>query len=194
MTSPTLQSTTPQDLARTDATASRQPDPPTAVIQDDPVQLWTALSNQATEMMFASAQVIGHRTGRMVTAGPAPSADDLDEFSLMTQEKFEAAAESSSSVAAHWLHLNQQAWTQMCVQLQTGMTAMLSAATSWNPVESMAHHVTLFAAMSPSADAHTQFSNAAAGLTRRALEPLHARATANAERLGRPDAAEDAAS
>lgn len=39
--------------------------------------------------------------------------------------------------------------------------------------------------MSPSVDAHAQFSNAAADLTRRALDPIHARATANAERLAR---------
>ena len=194
MTPPTLQRTSRHDQPRTDATAHGQADAATTAVHDDPLQLWTALANQTSEMMFASAQVIGHRTGRMATAGPAPSAHDMDEFSLMTQEKFEAAAESSTSVTAHWLHLNQQLWTQMCSQFQAGMGAMLSAATSWNPVESMAHHATLFAALSPSADAHTQFSNAAAGLTRRALEPLHARATANAERLGRHQAAEDAAS
>jgi len=194
MSNPTLQRTSRHDRSGTDATVSAEADRATAAPHDDPLLLWTALANQTSEMMFASAQVIGHRTGRMAAAGPAPSADDLDEFSLMTQEKFEAAAESSSSVTAHWLHLNQQLWTQMCTQLQAGITAMLSAATSWNPVESMAHHATLFAALSPSADAHTQFSNAAAGLTRRALEPLHARATANAERLGRHQAAEDAAS
>lgn len=136
-------------------------------------------------MMLASAQVISHRTGRMATAGPAPSADDLDEFSLMTQEKFEAAAESSLSVAAHCLQLNQQLWTQMLAQMQDAMTAMVSAATSSNLAESMTHQATLITAMSPSVDAHAQFSNAAADLTRRALDPIHARATANAERLAR---------
>ncbi|HRP98556.1 MAG TPA: hypothetical protein PL143_20155 [Rhodocyclaceae bacterium] len=125
----------------------------------------------------------------MAAAGPAPSADDMDEFSLMTQEKFEAVAESSSSVTAHWLQLNQQLWTQMFVQMQAGMAAMMSAATSSNLAESMTHHATLIAAMSPTAEAQNQFSNAAADLARSALRPIHARATANAQRLGRQAAA-----
>ena len=190
MTTPTLRR---NDRSAPDA-ADAQIHPTTAASNGDPMLLWTALANQATEMMLASAEVISHRTGRMAAAGPAPSADDMDEFSLMTQEKFEAAAESSSSVTAHWLQLNQQMWTQMFTQMQTGMTAMMSAATSMNLADSMAHHATLFAAMAPSADTHAQFSNAAADLTRRALEPLHARATANAVRLGRHKAAADGTS
>ena len=196
MTTTTLQRTRRNDRPAPDApnAATTQPHPTAAAMHNDPLLMWTALANQASEMMFASAEVISHRTGRMAVAGAAPSADDMDEFSLMTQEKFEAAAESSSSVTAHWLQLNQQLWTQMFTQLQAGMTAMMSAATSSNLAESMAHHATLFAAMSPSADTQAQFSNAAADLTRRALEPLHARATANAVRLGRHKAAADGTS
>ena len=181
MTTPTLRR---NDRSAPDA-ADAQIHPTTAASNGDPMLLWTALANQATEMMLASAEVISHRTGRMAAAGPAPSADDLDEFSLMTQEKFEAATESSLSVAAHCLQLNQQLWTQMLAQMQAGMTAMVSAATSSNLAESMTHQATLITAMSPSVDAHTQLSNAAADLTRRALDPIHARATANAERLAR---------
>lgn len=194
MTAPKLQRTRRQDKSRTDAAATAQPIPTTAAVYNNPLLLWTALANQASEMMLASAEVIGHRTGRMAAAGAAPSADDMDEFSLMTQEKFEAAAESSSSVTAHWLKLNQQLWTQMFTQMQAGMTAMMSAATSSNLAESMAHHATLYAAMSPSADTQAQFSNAAADLARSALEPIHARATANAERLGSYKTAADAES
>lgn len=172
------------------ATASAQPDPTPAANADDPLLQWSALANQASEMMLASAQVISHRTGRMAAAGPAPSADDLDEFSLMTQEKFEAAAESSWSVAEHCLQLNQQLWMQMLTQMQAGMTAMMSAAASSNVAESMTHQATAIAAMSPTADAHAQFANAAADLARRALDPIHARATANAQRLGRHKAAD----
>ena len=185
MTSPAPRHLSPTDEGRATAAASARLDPTPCAPDDDPVLQWSELANQATEMMLASAQVISHRTGRMATAGPAPSADDLDEFSLMTQEKFEAAAESSLSVAAHCLQLNQQLWTQMLAQMQDAMTAMVSAATSSNLAESMTHQATLITAMSPSVDAHTQLSNAAADLTRRALDPIHARATANAERLAR---------
>lgn len=185
MTSPAPRHLSPTDEGRATAAARARLDPTPSAPDDDPVLQWSELANQATEMMLASAQVISHRTGRMATAGPAPSADDLDEFSLMTQEKFEAAAESSLSVAAHCLQLNQQLWTQMLAQMQDAMTAMVSAATSSNLAESMTHQATLITAMSPSVDAHTQLSNAAADLTRRALDPIHARATANAERLAR---------
>jgi hypothetical protein len=185
MTSPAPRHLSPTDEGRANAAARARLDPTPCAPDDDPLLQWSELANQATEMMLASAQVISHRTGRMATAGPAPSADDLDEFSLMTQEKFEAAAESSLSVAAHCLQLNQQLWTQMLAQMQDAMTAMVSAATSSNLAESMTHQATLITAMSPSVDAHTQLSNAAADLTRRALDPIHARATANAERLAR---------
>ena len=185
MTSPAPRHLSPTDEGRATAAASARLDPTPCAPDDDPLLQWSELANQATEMMLASAQVISHRTGRMATAGPAPSADDLDEFSLMTQEKFEAAAESSLSVAAHCLQLNQQLWTQMLAQMQDAMTAIVSAATSSNLAESMTHQATLITAMSPSVDAHTQLSNAAADLTRRALDPIHARATANAERLAR---------
>lgn len=192
MNAPERKAIAPRNPSRASALPAAQLDRATAPHHGDPLQPWTALATQATEMMLASVQVISHRTGRMATAGAAPSADDLDEFSLMAQEKFEAAAESSSSVTAHWLQLNQQLWMQMLTQMQAGMTAMMSAATSTNLAESMTHHATLFAAMSPSADAHAQFSSAAAALTRRALDPIHARATANAERLGMLGATADA--
>lgn len=170
---------TPKDAGGTDASGS-----------DDPLLQWSAIANQATEMMLASAQVISHRTGLMAAAGPAPSADDLDEFSLMTQEKFEAAAESSLSVAAQCLHLNQQMWLQLLAQMRTGMNAMMSAAASTDLAESMGHQATLIAALSPSADAPAQLSSAAAELARRALDPIHARAVANAERLGKHKASD----
>jgi hypothetical protein len=185
MTTPSPRQITPNDASRADADFTARLGPTTSAGNDDPLLQWSELANQATEMMLASAQVISHRTGRMAAAGPTPSAADLDEFSLMTQEKFEAAAESSLSVAAHCLHLNQQLWTQLLTQMQAGMSAMMSAATSSDVAESMTHHATLIAAMSPSADAHAQFSSAAADLARRALDPIHARATANAERLGK---------
>lgn len=184
MTTSTLQRIGSRDRACADAATLRS-DPPTARTCHDPLAPWLGIASQASEMMLASVEVIGHRTGRMATAGPAPSADDLDEFSLMAQEKFEAATESSWSVTAHWLQLNQQLWAQMFAQMQAGMAAMMSAASSPNVAESMSHHAALIAALSPSADAHAQFSHAAADLARRALEPIHARATANAERLSR---------
>ena len=65
--------------------------------------LWNTLAMKTAEMMLASAQVIGHRTGRMALAGPAPSARDRREFALMGQEKVEASAQSVQAMAAHLL-------------------------------------------------------------------------------------------
>ncbi|HAF55997.1 MAG TPA: hypothetical protein DCL01_12510 [Thauera sp.] len=185
MTTPSPQHSSRQPAARAHAALAAQPGALAASDHPDPLLRWTALANETSEMMRAAAEVISHRTGRMAAAGPAPSADDLDEFSLMTQEKFEAAAESSWSVAAHCLSLNQQLWTQLLLQMQAGVSALMAAATSSNIAESMTHHAKLIAAMAPSPDAHAQLSNAAADLARVALEPIHARATANAERLGK---------
>lgn len=189
MTDHTRQRNDARDRQRPEASVPPAVNPLVAGILPDPLLPWVGLANQTGEMMLAAAQVIGHRTGRMAAAGPAPSADDLDEFSLMTHEKFEAAAESSWSVTTQWLQLNQQLWTQMLKQMQSGVSALMSAAASPNMAEALAHHAALVTALAPSPDAHAQFSNAAAELARRALEPIHARATANAVRLGGHEAA-----
>ena len=60
----------------------------------NPFALWTDLAMQTTGMMLASAEVIGHRTTRMANASIPPSARDAAEFTLMGQEKVEAATES----------------------------------------------------------------------------------------------------
>src|SRR5664279_4822825 len=64
-----------------------------------PFILWGDLATKTVEMMLASAQVIGHRTGRMALAGPAPNARDRREFALMGQEKIEAGTQSAQAMA-----------------------------------------------------------------------------------------------
>jgi hypothetical protein len=192
--------TSAQDSASNDATgpadAGREPAEPTpparAATRDpfaNPFRIWTDLATIAGEMMLASAQVIGHRTGRMAWTGTAPSAHDLDEFSLMSQEKFEAAAESSQAMSAQMAKMNQQMWAQTVRQTQAGVLAMVSLAGSRNFAESIARHAELVRIMSGSTDAGSQFSSATARLARSGLRPIHARATANAERLGKPSRA-----
>ena len=72
-----------------------------------PFMFWSDLATKTLEMMLASAQVIGHRTGRMALAGPAPSARDRREFALMGQEKIEAGAQSAQAMAAHMMAMGQ---------------------------------------------------------------------------------------
>ncbi len=71
-----------------------------------PLMLWTNLAMKTLEMMLASAQVVGHRTGRMALAGPAPSARDRREFPSMGQEKIEAGAHSAQAMAAQMMSIS----------------------------------------------------------------------------------------
>ena len=74
----------------------------------NPFLIWTDLALKTGEMMLASAQVIGHRTGRMAAAGPKPSARDRREFTLMGEEKIKAAAESAQAMTAQMMRMNPQ--------------------------------------------------------------------------------------
>jgi hypothetical protein len=85
------------------ATRSRQP------LASWPFALWTDLALRTAEMCVASAQVIGHRTHRMATAGPRPSLRDRREFARMGLEKAAAASESMWAVAEQFGNL-QGSW------------------------------------------------------------------------------------
>ena len=49
----------------------------------NPFLIWTDLALKTAEMMLASLQAIGHRTGLMIAAGREPSERDCREFTLM---------------------------------------------------------------------------------------------------------------
>lgn len=94
----------------------RKPRPPAAAL---PFVLWTDLALRTGEMLAASAQVIGHRTGRMVRAGPSPNARDRKEFTRMGLEKVAAANESAWAMGrqlgqANLMHLGLDWWKDLC--------------------------------------------------------------------------------
>jgi hypothetical protein len=101
----------------------RKPRPPAAAL---PFVLWTDLAMRTGEMLVASAQVIGHRTGRMATAGPSPNARDRKEFSRMGLEKVAAANESALAMgrqlAAAQMQLGLSAWKSLCEMSQVSAT------------------------------------------------------------------------
>ena len=74
-----------------------------------PFMLWGDLATKTLEMMLASAQVIGCRTGRMALAGAAPNARDRREFALIGQEKFEVGAQSAQAMVAHIMTMSRSA-------------------------------------------------------------------------------------
>lgn len=152
----------------------------------NPLTLWGNLALQTTEMLLASVQVIGHRTSRMASAGLLPSARDRREFSLMGQEKIDAASESVQAMTAHMLSIHQQ----MAARAMSGMLASaadaFALATSMTAGQALARQAKLVKTLTRGAASATTLTNAAARVAHRGLKPIHARATANAKRLAKP--------
>jgi len=149
-----------------------------------PFLIWTDLALKTGAIMQASAQVIGHRTGRMAIAGPKPSARDRREFTLMGKEKIEAAVESAQGMAAHCMTMNLRLGTRAFKQMLTGATAMMSVVASRTVRQSVERQAKLGRVMTQPPVTASQLSASAARLAHRGLRPIHARATANARRLG----------
>ena len=154
-------------------------------ISADPFTIWTRLAFKTGEMMMASAQVIGHRTNRIVTAGSTLNERDRREFSLMGQEKMEAASESVQAMARHMMTINQQIGAQAVGQMLAGATDILSLATSRTAGQALARQAKLMRTLTRGVASASQLSTAAARLAQRGLKPIHSRATANAKRLGK---------
>jgi len=153
-------------------------------ISANPFAIWTSLAFKTGEMMMASAQVIGHRTNRIATAGPRPNHRDRREFCLMGQEKMEAASESVQAMANRVLTINQQIGAHALGQMMAGATDMLSLATSRTTGQALARQAKLIRTLTRGAFSTSQLS-ATARLTQHGLKPFHSRATANAKRLGK---------
>lgn len=154
-------------------------------VSGNPFLAWTDLAWKISEMSLASAEVIAHRTTRMAAAGPMPSARDRKEFHLMGQEKFDAATESARAMAGHFTTMYLQIGARMFRHMVTGSAALVSLATSRNADQFVTRHAKLAATMSRSAITASEMSGSTVRLARHGLKPLHARATANARRLGR---------
>lgn len=150
-----------------------------------PFMLWNDLATKTLEMMLASAQVIGYRTGRMALAGAAPNARDRREFALMGQEKFEVGAQSAQAMVAHMMSMSQP-WGALAFRnLLRDSAAFMSLAGSQTPTQLMARQAALARAVAQSAISMADVSRDAIKLAHRGLKPIHAKATANAKRLGK---------
>jgi hypothetical protein len=150
-----------------------------------PFMLWNDIAMRTGEMLVASAQVIGHRTSRMATAGHSPSLRDRREFARMGIEKVEAANESAWAMGRHLTTLNAQLGARAWKDLMEAGNAWMSLAASSNVPQAVERQVKLMRTVSKSAASASTLSNAAARMTRHGLAPIHSRATANAKRLSR---------
>ena len=117
------------------------------------------LGRAASQMAVAVPQVIAHRVGRMMGAGPLPSGRDQQEF----QESW--AAMSWQAMAAQqqfalW-------WTQTWWKVALG---------GWMNPPSWQHL---------SAGAHQRLLASMVDVAHHGMAPVHRRAVANARRLGR---------
>ena len=150
-----------------------------------PFMLWGDLATKSLETMLASAQVIGHRAGRMARAGPAPNARDRREFALMGQEKIEAGAQSAQAMLAHMMSMSQP-WGALAFRhILRNSAAFMSLASSQTPSQLIARQAALARAVAQSTVSMADVSRDATRLAHRGLKPIHAKATANAKRLGK---------
>ena len=103
----------------------------------------------------------------------------------MGQEKIDAATESASAIAAHLMTMTLRLGARMFRHMVTGTAALMSMAGSRSLRESITRHAKLAQVVSRSAISASRLSHSTARLARRGLKPIHARATANARRLGK---------
>ncbi len=144
---------------------------------------WLALTTRTTEMLFASGRVVGHRTGRMMLAGPLPSQADRREFHLMVREKREATLGSSHAMMSQLMATNAQLWRQMLTAQLGAATALASFVASRTTGQALARHANLVRAVTPSPVAARRLSHSTARLAHSGLGPIRSRAIANAKRL-----------
>ncbi len=150
----------------------------------NPLMLWVDVALKTQEMLLSSSSVIQIRTERMARAGLTPSEDDLVEFQLMGQEKLAAASESGTAIV-NQMHTTGYALLNRSVRhWLSGATAWAGLATSVTPAQAAVHSHELFNAGHRAIATATQVSSASARVVQRGLKPIHAKATANARRLG----------
>jgi hypothetical protein len=147
--------------------------------------LWLDVGQRYAEMSTAAAQVVGHRTQRMIAAGGNPNADDRVEFALMGQEKVDAAAHSACAVGSQLLRMNYRIGTRTWLNMLKVSSDMWTLAGSRTPGQTIARQARLGRTLLGTAPTAAALSSATALLTRAALRPVHSRAVRNAKRLRR---------
>ena len=152
----------------------------------NPFQAWTDFVLLSTQMLLTSAQVIGHRTSRMMLAGAAPDLSDQREFKLMSEEKTAAAVESVQAMAQGVYTLSQQLAVMTGKQMLAGMPLMMSLATAMTPQQSASRQSTLArAGLANAAQAQSRIAASIPRIAAKGLKPIHSKATANRKRLSK---------
>ncbi|PUA19783.1 polyhydroxyalkanoate granule-associated phasin [Glaciimonas sp. PCH181] len=153
---------------------------------ENPYTAWNELAAKTAEMMTASAHVISHRSMRMAMAGPIPNQIDQAEFSLMGKEKIDALSESANAMTLRMMGLHQQIAKLTLQQLLLGTKELIAVALSaFVKPATLGRGKLVYHQMTNSTEAISQLNASLADVAQIGLEPLHARATANAIRLAK---------
>jgi len=96
-----------------------------------------------------------------------------------------AGAQSAQAMAAHLMTMSQP-WGALALRhVLRSSAAFMSLATSRTPSQLIARQAALARALGQSAVSMADVSKSATKLAHRGLKPIHAKATANAKRLGK---------
>ncbi|SNS73406.1 hypothetical protein SAMN06265795_105224 [Noviherbaspirillum humi] len=145
---------------------------------------WIDVGWKQGEMMLASAQVISHRLGRMVTAGVFPDARDRKEFHRMGSEKIEAAAESFMAMSMRLIESNQSLLLLLLAQIPAAMLAsLMPAKQNWSGLHGPWWGMPGTQLLKNFSEVGEHFTTSMIELAGVGLQPIHRRATANAVRL-----------
>lgn len=150
----------------------------------NPFALWTALATTTNEMLFASSQVIAHRTQLMARAGATPNASEQREMKRMIDEKTSAVVASASAMSTRTGQILAASTSQMFAQMAAGSSLFFDLATGAATGRMAATQSrTMSKMVNDSGRNATQMSTAAAQIASAGIEPFHKRATSNAKRL-----------
>jgi hypothetical protein len=152
----------------------------------NPFLVWAQFATKAGEMMFASAQVIAHRTGRLAAAGAHPSVRDRKEFALMGTEKVAAAGESARNMATRIGMANARASGSAWIQMMKMSQDMMNIAMSRTTMQAANRQMALTQRMvNDGVSAGATATRTAGRIASQGLKPIHGRATRNAKRLAK---------
>jgi hypothetical protein len=137
------------------------------------------------ESAVAAGAVIGHRVALGARALHDPLNVDPTEFTRMGVEKLAAFAASSQAVFDECQSI-QFEWMRFSIDQTEGcFRAAWAVATAWSPEHALTAHRRWAATSIARANSHAERVTAlSAGLSGRALAPVHEAVTDNARRLG----------
>lgn len=151
-----------------------------------PLDIWApfwTLAATCGELALAATQTVGHRLNMLAGAGDNPTARERREFFRMGSEKVEAALDSSRAVSVNWNVLNRQLTLLAEAQGQLlAAAAGLAGARTFRELTTAQRRY--WEAWAKSGETGLALWLTGMEVARQGLLPIHAKATANARRLG----------